>query len=406
MYNATDLKDGIIGEIGFRQNPDPSGNKLIDLLDSASGLYYNDIHPMLTPENLIASIPDTSNYTWPTFSGAATYTKGEIVDDGGDLFIRVENGGTAGLTTDPLKWRAYESTTEFLREKAQQGIVMAIDDWIGSKAKFKTVRNLLSRQTMFPKGGDVDRVEQPTHKVGQRITPKRADGVLMKITEIAVQNTEAGDYTIKVFEKGIQAPIYTQIVTVAVGSQIKWQTVDWTFEGEKEYYVVYDSAANGGLPINSMYGTQWKGGKYFYVDSIEIESDLSTIFSETDLKFSQSTNWGLNYKASVVCDYTEFILEQKRLFKTLISIRVAMELLRHMAFNPGALVNRNQVNADRFKMQLLLAIDGGEQSTPGNNKSLSKKYENALKAIQFDYTGINKICLPCRKRGPNYTSVM
>ena len=153
MYNATQLKEGILGQIGWRQNPDPSGGKIINLLDSATGLYFNDVHPMLTFENIVASIPDTSGYTYPTFNGAATYTKGEIVDDSGTLYIRVENGGTAGVTSDPLKWREYQVTTEFLREKTEQGIIFAIDDWIGRKSKLKTVRNLLSRQTVFPKGG-------------------------------------------------------------------------------------------------------------------------------------------------------------------------------------------------------------------------------------------------------------
>jgi hypothetical protein len=127
------------------------------------------------------------------------------------------------------------------------------------------------------------------------------------------------------------------------------------------------------------------------------------MFNDDDIVSNLGTNYGLNYKVSVSCDYTDFILDQKEQFQTIISKRVAMNLLRVLAFNANSNVNRSSSNVDSTR--ILYEIDGDSQSTEGNNRSLKDQYETALMAIQFDQTGIDKVCLPCRKRGVKYSTI-
>jgi hypothetical protein len=51
MYSVSEIKSGLIGLIGWRQNVDITGVQLTDLTTTTSGLYFNDEHPLLTFDN-------------------------------------------------------------------------------------------------------------------------------------------------------------------------------------------------------------------------------------------------------------------------------------------------------------------------------------------------------------------
>jgi hypothetical protein len=117
--------------------------------------------------------------------------------------------------------------------------------------------------------------------------------------------------------------------------------------------------------------------------------------------FTVETNYGLNLSLDARCDYTDFIVDQKTLFKTLISLQVGMDLLREIAFNPQSRINRNEANVTRS--QLLYEIDGDTQGR--NDFSVLGRYKKALEAIQFDTTGIDKTCLPCRRQAIRHKAI-
>jgi len=71
-----------------------------------------------------------------------------------------------------------------------------------------------------------------------------------------------------------------------------------------------------------------------------------------------------------------------------------------MAYNPNTRVNRHESNVKRN--EILYEIDG---DTQGRKGGLRYMLDKAIDEIQFDMTGIDKVCLPCRRRGVKYTSV-
>ena len=113
-------------------------------------------------------------------------------------------------------------------------------------------------------------------------------------------------------------------------------------------------------------------------------------------KYTVNTNYGLNFLISTNCDYTSLIVDQPSVFKSLIWYQVAINLLRELAINPDSRINRNEANLT--KNQLLYEIDGDSQGYKSNNNSISFKLKSAFKGVQLDVSGIDKICLPCRKR--------
>lgn len=415
MFNVETIKSEMISMVGWRQNPDPTGEQLFELTTSDSGLYFNDEHPMLTLENLYSIAPDFDQYVYPAFDGTKVdYTVGEIVNDGsGNLYQRIKIDAAAQPLSNTEFWKKFSPFTQWLREKTESGIVQSINDWYSKKSKFSTVRNLLSRETIFDNGGDFDDIQSKSEKiVGQYIKPKDSNGVVLRISEISLQLSQNQAVLVKLFKKGTKTPIVEETFTYANSGGVQWFSLTepekWELKGGEMYFIGYDETAMTGNSINAVESSDrmfeyFPTPKYFNVQSFMVDGDFTSMWNESDVTYTTSTNFGLNYKVNVGCDYSDFIVDQKDLFKIVIAKRVAMNLLRELIYNPNAMVNRNERNVD--DKQLLYEIDGDSQATPGNNRSLKEQYDSALMAIQFDNTGIDKVCLPCRKRGVKYGTI-
>jgi hypothetical protein len=113
--------------------------------------------------------------------------------------------------------------------------------------------------------------------------------------------------------------------------------------------------------------------------------------------YTNTLNYGLNCEITVGCDLTDFIVEQRAIFQTVIQRQVAAIALRTLAMNPNVRVNRNQSNAS--KMDILYELDGNVEGRPGGlGYDLKKAYE----ALRLDTQGIDRICLSCNNRGVKY----
>jgi hypothetical protein len=185
---------------------------------------------------------------------------------------------------------------------------------------------------------------------------------------------------------------------------VQWETISWQLLGEGSYLLAYDERAITGNAINGVRDftvnnaglTEFPTGRHYKATAFSaIADDLSELWSIDGQSYTTATNYGLNVAFDVQCDYTAFIIAQKQLFKMVVALRVAMKLLREIAFNPQARVNRNEGNVTRA--QILFEIDGDTQGA--SSFSLLGKYERALKSIHFDDSNIDKVCLPCRRRG-------
>lgn len=389
MYNVSEIKAGLIGLIGWRQNPDAAGTQLTGLTSTVSGLYYNDQHPHLTHDNLLSIAPDYSQQY--------------------------------ALQAD--RNTAY---TAWLQEKTEAGILAALDAWIGLKFQNRTARNLLERETLFDAAAGCKLDTNSSKVAGLEFVPTRSRSLKVTLEKFAVQFSENCTVTVYLYQSNVQEAVQSQEVTYTGNGGAQWVTVNWELDGTGSYLLCYDQAENPTIQsVNSTRdNTHLRGGittfpcgrffqaRAFSVSALETEGipdleigndfivagDTEKFFAIEDLNYTLDTNFGLNVKLNVKCDYTELILDQKDLFRTLIAKQVAMNLLREIALNPNAKINRNQANVD--SRAILYEIDG---DTQGRKGGIKHDFEQALNAIQFDTTGIDKVCLPCRRRGVKYT---
>ena len=406
MYNPAQLKAGLIGLVGWRQNYDPAGTQLSALTSSTSGLYLNDEHPLLNIENLLSIAPEFSKLPTPTaWNSGTTYAIGDLVSLSGTNYIATA-ASTNQTPPDTDYWAVYDAFTHWLKSKTEAGILRAVDTWLEKKFYLNTGANLLERKQLLEVAGNLNDKDVNAGRVaGLEIAPFRSRNISLEIEALGLQFDTSQTVTVYLFSATSPTPLQTQAVSYATAGALQWETVNWSVAGSGSYYVVVDQAAISGRSINSVYEhanacggiAQIPGGKFFRASAFDVSGGVASLWNLDNMSYTRSTNYGLNLRLNLQCDFTTFILEQKNLFRTAISKQVAIDLLRERAFNPNSRVNRHLANIDR--KTLLYEIDGDSQGRPGG---MRKQLEEAIEAIQFDDTEIDRYCLPCRRRGVRY----
>lgn len=371
MYNSSRIKSELIGLIGWKQNEDASGWQLTDLTTSESGSFYNTVHPMLTIDNLISL---SKRY-----------------DDLSNVESEVNGFFTA-----------------WLKEKTEEGILEAVDIWLESKFGNRSVKNLLEDDTLFRSTGNIGDFDlNGGDFVGMEFKVTRGRGLMMKVREIGLQFEENQSITIYLFKSGTKTPIKTKVISYTGVGSIQWEDLsEWELKGEGGYWVGYDQSAISGRSVNGVkdygYGrggvVEYPTGRFYEAKGFYFNSYGGELWDVSGNNYTVDTNYGLNFKLDVRCDFTDFIIDQKDIFKRLIWLHVGIKMLEEMVWNPNSNINRNTSNMT--KQDLMYAIEGDTQKTgTGRDISLTGKREMALAAIAFDESGLNSVCLPCRKRG-------
>ena len=138
----------------------------------------------------------------------------------------------------------------------------------------------------------------------------------------------------------------------------------------------------------------------FKVPSLETFEEYPEMWDIEDNVYTSTVNYGLNVEVSIGCDLTDFIIEQRQMFATVLQRQMAATLLRTLALNPHVRVNRNQSNAS--KNDLLYEVDG---NTDGRATGIGYDLRKAYEALDLDTRGIDRICLTCRPVGARYRTV-
>lgn len=411
MYSVSDIKTNLLGLIGWRQNADPNGWQLQDLTTTETERYYNDEHPLITLDNLISIAPEFDRITYSPWSSSATYMKGDLVQNSQVVFKALQ--GHTNQTPDPngdtTYWEVHDPFTNWVKEKTEAGIVKTIDKWFSQKSMLGTAKNLIETNTVFSDKAGFQSQTNTSKRVGLEVVLPDSRGVRMEIEKISLQFSANQTVTIKLFESGNLTEIKTENIVYTGSGSIQWHTLTgWTLEGNKNYWITYDqdlitgTATNGiETPNSSIRVVEYPNGKFVNISAFETSESMATLWDVTKNAYTCDTNFGLNFAYSVRCDYTDLIVDQKKIFADAIAKNVAIWVLKELAFNANSRINRNEKNVDQNT--ILFAIHGDTSS--GKKGGLMQEFEDALNSIQFDKTGIDKLYLPPRKQSVVYTSI-
>lgn len=446
MVRAIDIQEKLLHLIGWEQNYDTSDLKISDALTvSESGLYFQQIHPLLTLQNMACIAPDFKNTVYNSYNSEADYDKGNIVKYEERLYKALQKSKNKQPDIESEYWVETNPFSEWLESKTKASIQKAISRFCNEKIAQGTYKTLCENRTLFDGTGRiVDTVRNRKNLVGFEIIPVRAKGVTVKINKIGLQFTEPGEYTLYLMHSSMDAPVKIIKLNKIRKNSIEWFTLN-------DIYLPYQSADNdaGGswylcyfqsdLPEGSQAirkNKDWSKGpcgscsrnellawqawsKFIEVHPFLVNEELvsATRFNEDfnddfakcpihmwDAECNQYTydnNYGINLEITVSCDITDFIIEQRALFQDIIAKQVAVDMLREFAYNANVRTNRHSINASR--PDILYEVDGDSSSM--KKSGLSYQLDMAFNAIKISTSGIDRVCLPCKNNGIKYRTV-
>ena len=435
MVRANDIQEKLLRLIGWEQNYDTSDLKISDALTvSESGLYFQQIHPLLTLQNMSCIAPDFNNITFPEYNSEKEYSKGNVVDYQGTQYKALQKAQGKQPDIESEYWVETNLFSEWLESKTKTSIQKAIARYCNEKTVEGTNKPLCESRTLFDGTGRlVDTVKNKKNLVGFEIIPVRAKGVTTKINKICLQFTKAGEYTLYLMHSSMDAPVKIIKLNKIRDNSAEWFTVD-------DLYLPYQSEYNdaGGswylcyfqseLPEGSQAirkDKDWSKepcgscsrrelitwmawSKYleihpFFVNEelINTEDESLHLWDAENNQYTYDNNYGLNLEVTVSCDITDFIVEQRMMFQDVIAKQVAVDMLREFAYNSNVRTNRHSINASR--LDILYEVDGDSSSM--KKSGLSYQLDMAFKAIKLSTSGIDRVCLPCRNNGIKYRTV-
>lgn len=435
MVRANDIQEKLLRLIGWEQNYDTSDLKISDALTvSESGLYFQQIHPLLTLQNMSCIAPDFNNITFPEYNSEKEYSKGNVVDYQGTQYKALQKAQGKQPDIESECWVETNLFSEWLESKTKASIKKAIARYCNEKTVEGINKPLCESRTLFDGTGRlVDTVKNKKNLVGFEIIPVRAKGVTTKINKICLQFTKAGEYTLYLMHSSMDAPVKIIKLNKIRDNSAEWFTVD-------DLYLPYQSEDNdaGGswylcyfqseLPEGSQAirkNKDWSKepcgscsrrellawmawSKYleihpFFVNEelINTEDESLHLWDVENNQYTYDNNYGLNLEVTVSCDITDFIVEQRMMFQDVIAKQVAVDMLREFAYNSNVRTNRHSINASR--LDILYEVDGDSSSM--KKSGLSYQLDMAFKAIKLSTSGIDRVCLPCRNNGIKYRTV-
>lgn len=431
MYRIKEIQKALFNVVGWEQSYDPRLLIDDDLVQSESGLTFQQTHPLMTINNMASVMPEDYALRYALWSNEKAYKKGDRCRVGNQVYQAMFDN-TNENPKESQSWKEYTILNDYLRQITNAGITQAVQTFIQSKQIEQETRSLLEHRTFFDGAGRINATLNNTHKiVGFEIVPLRHFGVTTKIERVGLQMTGAnGIVKLYLFHLSQVEPlrVFDLEYTKANGS-FQWFNLDDCYlpyvsdeiSSGGSYYLVYnqDDLPTGMQAINVSKDWSREPCGTCNIGSIEAYRELSkhlqispfmqnapTTFAEfpemwdiANNIYTNTQNYGMNVEVSIGCDLTDFIIKQRDMFKSVIQKQVTCNALRALAMNADVRVNRNQSNASR--MDILYELDG---NTQGRATGLGYEMREAYKALRIDTKGIDRVCLSCNNHGVRYKS--
>ena len=375
MFNPTTIQQCMVSLLGWRNDANPDVPQITnsELLQSDSGLIYNDFHPLLSIENIVNTLPadkTIDNY----------------------LAEKVASGISKGLTKVMIEKKLNESTKTLLNSSKLFDGIGRFQDTIISDGSFVGIE-----VEIFPSYGTKVIID----KIGLQFTQPQTN------LPIYIYHTSQID-AIKVVS-----------ATTTKQNSLEWltlsETIDFAYLSDQYdsggmFYIGYYQDGISGQAIkkdfNWMKGpcNTCRGGanamkiwnerlNFVRVVPVEVEnSNLNGIqmFDYTKRKYTPVNNFGMNFGVTVQCDVSDYLCEQKFVLTDLIGKQVAVDILNDMKhstrLNRLANVSQNMIIRD---------LEGDRET---NEPGLAVRLSNSIKAVDFDFSKIDSPCLPCNKK--------
>src|SRR5690606_552132 len=104
---------------------------------------------------------------------------------------------------------------------------------------------------------------------------------------------------------------------------------------------------------------------------------------------SNDRNYGLNMSIATTCDASAFFCRHKVLFADVYAKMVGLNLMKQIAYS-------TRINAIP---EMIRQAAASELDPKKDSGSLQDEFNKALRAVDYDFSGLDSNCLPCSSRG-------
>jgi hypothetical protein len=425
MYRESDLMTCLFGLAGWRQNANPEYPTLPDYLTaSASGLYFQDAHPLLTIENIDQSGKNYDHYAYDAYTAGEDYLAGERVryTDTKVYAAKTDLSNVPGVL-NPADWDEVILLAQKIESMTKAGINKVATAVTSGKKVDGLTKSIFENVQLFGGMGDITQKEVKQGRfVGLQIQVKSARDISVLIRRIGTQFSAANpNFKLWLFHSSQSEPVTSITLNLTRANAFNWSVntnadlilkylSPQLFPGGSYYLGYYEDDLEG-MAINK--GYNWAGvpacgtcnndlalfnqwSSFISVTPFAVPAEYLEDIRPTDPdgpflwdtnvnQWNYSKNFGLNLDLTTACDLTDFFCREGRLFTDAIIKQVAVDALNEMAYS-----TRNNVLAKETRDLAIYALNDEEKKI-----GLVSQLNKAIEALSFDFSDLNELCLPC-----------
>lgn len=426
-----DVQRGLRDVVGFER--DVNFNLAESLTRDISGLTVQGQHPLLNlsmlrkiapvdlaitstewEENRLYNIDDMVVYNGVQyrFLGRNQGAFNEDFNDSFDITLPPDQ--------QPAYWEEMDAFSKWLFDFRDRSISQVVSRFLVEKLNNGKSKTLLEDKYLFETTGRMsDTIINTGSFVGFQIKCPRYKGVSVKIKKVGLQMKGTGRVRMYLYHSSQTTPLKEVAFTRHKNGSMEWFSTDelrLNYVGANHdaggvYYLVYDQNDIGEqVAINKVY--DWSKAPCGTCNRIDYNNYMAwskmveivpfkvpttekgELWDVADVVPTMSQNYGLNLQISVECDTTDIVLEHKMAFANVIAKQFAVDLLTTLYYNPATRVN---IDVQNGNFNTIYADLNGDQMK--SKTGMRYELEQAYKAVSIDLGGMDKICLPCTKRG-------
>lgn len=426
MFDTSIIKTEFIGLVGLRQNDDP------DYPAIASNLIYDGSntlvqHPLINIENLSLTSKNYSKLVYPAWSNVTAYPKGSRVSRLNVNYEARRDTTNNAPESSPLDWAVVDALSDYLMDIYQSTSEFVVSELFNKKRELDKTKTLIQNLRFYEGAGNLnDKLMNEGKMVGVMFKLKAKQNLVAVIERIGLQlNAAQTGVKFYLYHSSKPTALLTSTVNHTVGGGFQWHTItpkmklhhlNNLYDAGGYFFIMYDqNDLLGSMAINkrmnfhltpcgscSPYNGQTfqKVTPYIELRSCHVPAtsrvsngNLSTtgvdLWDIEQTRFDSDINWGLNFDLTVRCDLTEFIVQQKDVFKEALRDNFIVRLIDNMA-------NSTRVNNIEARVSQLaqMALSSEKLGGGGLRDIANKRIEN----INFELSGLDNVCMPCANK--------
>lgn len=427
MYRLQPIQDAMLARIGFRQTTNPQLPQLIpQLTQSESGIFVQDKHPLLNTNNLYMASENFDQ--WP-------YEDWELPvlpDTGYDLNAYVKHNAAVWVSTQDdntdepgatAAWEEVNNFSQYLVNILRNASQKTVEGIFQAKKLERNTKTIFENIHLFDgsAGRSINVIRQGRF-VGFSVRLLKHRHITLLLRKIGTQFTGAASFKLYVYHEGMQAPYATVQINHVTANTFQWNNItDLTLpyvDANKDagglFYIGYyeddlpvgvqavsrndyrwdtaPCAVCGGAMNDRNFFQKWSPFQKWVpimvpAGMIQPAPDRAK-FPNFSAGYTYDQNFGLNFHLTLRCDLTDFILENIELLDDTYGNEIAYGIINSMAYTL-----RDNGDAKQLRDKAVYEM------TRTDGAGLPKQREASYKALDYDMSGFNTVCLPDSRRG-------